>query len=212
MSGASAGGPAEFIDESLQYESSWERAEDHERRYGPGLEYYGASVGAVRGTIRNAERRYPDLGHDDVTALASDLWFRPVFERRLAAVVLLQSAVHLLRHSDLTRIEGFLRSAQLRELVDPLAVDVVGPLLLRLTAQDAAQDATRAATVLDRWATADDPWLRRAAVLTHLPAFRLGDGDDASFRRTVRLVSGVRQGRVPTVEEAVALVRGSGAG
>jgi hypothetical protein len=182
--------PAEFIDESLQYESSWERAEDHERRYGPHFEYYGASVGAVRGTIRNAERRYPGLGHDDVTALATELWSRPVFERRLAAVVLLQSAVEVLRHSDLTRIEGFLRSAQVPELVDPLAVDVVGRLLLRLT----AQDAVRARVVLDRWASADDAWLRRSAVLAHLPAFRAGTGDDVSFRRTVRLISGAQQG------------------
>lgn len=201
-------GPADFIDESLQYESSWERAEDYGRRYGAALEYYGASVGAVRGTIRNAERRYPGLGHDDVTALAADLWARPVFERRLAAVVLLQSSVRLLRHSDLTRIEGFLRSANVQDLVDPLAIDVVGPLILRLK----GQDAVRAAAVLDRWAAADDAWLRRAAVLAHLPAFRAGEGDDAAFRPTVRLVSGVHQGRVPVVEDAVALVRGSGAG
>lgn len=203
-----AGGPAGFIDESLQYESSWERAEDFERRYGDRLEHYGASMGAVRGTIRNAARRYPDLGHDDVTALASELWFRPVFERRLAAVVLLQSFVRLLRSSDLTRIEGFLRSAHLPELVDPLAVDVVGPLLLRLPGPEAA----RAQAVLHRWAAADDAWLRRAAVLAHLPAFRAGEGDDASFRRTVRLVSGAQQGRVSAVEEAVDLVRASGAG
>ncbi|TKV28141.1 DNA alkylation repair protein [Arthrobacter sp. NamB2] len=200
--------PAEFIDESLQYESSWERAEDHQRRYGTGLEYYGASVGAVRGTVRNAERRYPGLGHDDVTALAAELWARPVFERRLAAVVLLQSFVPLLRHSDLTRIEGFLRSAQVPDLVDPLAIDVVGTLLLRLKNPDAA----RARTVVDRWAAAEDALLRRAAVLVHLPAFRAGEGDDAAFRRTVRLVSSARQGRVPTVEDAVALVRASGAG
>lgn len=201
-------GPAGFIDESLQYESSWERAEDFERRYGDRLEYYGASMGAVRGTVRNAARRYPDLGHDDVTALASELWSRPVFERRLAAVVLLQSFVRLLRSSDLTRIEGFLRSAHLPELVDPLAVDVVGPLLLRLPGPEAA----RAQAVLHRWAAADDAWLRRAAVLAHLPAFRAGEGDDASFRRTVRLVSGAQQGRVSAVEEAVDLVRASGAG
>ncbi|OUM42864.1 DNA alkylation repair protein [Arthrobacter sedimenti] len=200
--------PADFIDESLQYESSEERAEDYERRLGRGLEYYGASVGAVRGTIRNAERRYPDLGHDDVTALASELWSRPVFERRLAAVVLLQSSVRLLRHSDLTRVEGFLRSAHVEDLVDPLAVDVVGPLLLRLT----GQDGVRARVVLDRWATADDVWLRRAAVLAHLPAFRAGAGDDASFRRTIRLISGAQQGRTTAVEDAVALVRASGAG
>jgi hypothetical protein len=198
---------ADFIDESLQYESSWERAEDYEQRYGTGLEYYGASVGAIRGTLRNAERRYPGLGHDDVTALASELWSRPVFERRLAAVVLLQSAVRLLRHSDLTRIEGFLRSASVPELADPLAVDVVGALVLRLQ----GQEAVRARAVLERWAAADDAVLRRAAVLAHLPGFRAGEGDDASFRRTVRLVSGAQQGRVSAVEEAVALVRESGA-
>ena len=203
-----ADGPAGFIDEALQYESSWERAEDYERRHGDHLEYYGASVGAVRGTLRNAQRRYPGLGHDDVTALASELWSRPVFERRLAAAVLLQSSVRLLRSSDLTRIEGFLRSARLPDLVDLLAVDVVGPLLLRLR----GQDAVRAHAVLERWAAADDPWLRRAAVLAHLPAFRTGEGDGASFRRMVRLVSGAHQGRVSTVEDAVALVRASGAG
>ncbi|WP_104164532.1 DNA alkylation repair protein [Arthrobacter sp. SX1312] len=198
---------AAFIDDALQYESAWERAEDYERRFGAGLEYYGASIGAVRGTVRSAERRYPDLGHDGLTALASDLWSRPVFERRLAAVVLLQSAVRLLRHSDLTRIEGFLRSASLPDLADPLAVDVVGPMLVRLS----GPDAVRAASVLDRWAAGQDAALRRAAVLAHLPAFRAGQGDDASFRRTVRLVSGAGQGRVPAVEDAIDLVRGSGA-
>ncbi|WP_434994542.1 DNA alkylation repair protein [Arthrobacter sp. Ld5] len=202
------GDAADFIADALQYESSWERAEDYERRLGAGLEYYGASVGAVRGTVRNAERRFPDLGHDDVTALAAELWSRPVFECRLAAVVLLQSAVRLLRASDLTRIEGFLRSARLPDLADPLVVDVVGPMLLRLGGQDAA----RAATVLDRWAAGQDAALRRAAVLAHLPAFRAGRGDDARFRRTVRLVSGAGQDRVPAVEDAIGLVRGSGAG
>ncbi|BBE22616.1 hypothetical protein MN0502_14990 [Arthrobacter sp. MN05-02] len=200
--------PADFIDESLQYESSEERAEEYERRYGTDLAYYGTSVGAVRGAVRNAGRRYRDLGHDDVAAVASELWSRPVFERRFAAVVLLQSSVGLLRSSDLTRIEGFLRSALLRELVDPLAVDVVGPLLLSLR----GQNAVRASAVLHRWAAADDAWLRRAAVLAHLPAFRAGDGDDASFRRTVRLVSGAQTGRDAAVEDAVALVRAAGAG
>ncbi|WP_235498970.1 DNA alkylation repair protein [Arthrobacter sp. Leaf234] len=197
----------DFIDESLQYESTWERAEDHERRFGTELEYYGASVGAVRGSVRNAGRRYPALDHDDVTALASALWSTPVYERRLAAVVLLQSASGLLRHSDLTRIEGFIRSAALRDLVDALAVDVVGSLLQRL----AGQDAARASAVVARWAGTDEPLLRRAAVLAHLPAYRSGNGDDDAFRRTVRSISGVQRSRVPEVEEAIALVRSSGA-
>ena len=194
---------AEFIDDSLRYESTEERAEDYARRLGDALEFYGASVGAIRGTIRNASRRYPDLQHDAVTALASELWVRPVFERRLAAVVLLQSNIKLLHTSDLTRVEGFLRSAAVRDLTDPLAVDVVGALLLRLD----GQDAVRARAVLERWASSENICLRRAAVLVHLPAFRKGEGDEAVFRRTVRLVTGAQDGRVEEVEEAIRLLR-----
>ncbi|WP_262364389.1 DNA alkylation repair protein [Arthrobacter echini] len=151
---------AAFIDAALQYESSWERAEDHELLHGGGLEYYGASVGAIRGTLRNARRRYPDLRHDDVVRLASELWSRPVFERRLTAVVLLQSSAQLLRHTDLTRIEGFLRTAGLPYLEDALALDVVAPLMEQLSGQEAA----RARVVLERWAGGDSMPLQRAAV------------------------------------------------
>ncbi|MCU1404270.1 MAG: alkylation repair protein, partial [Glaciihabitans sp.] len=119
----------EFVDSTLQREGTWYRAADDKARLDGELEFYGSSVGAVRGTIRDAAKRYPGLSHDEVTALSSELWAVPVFERRLAAIVLLQSNLPLLKASDLTRIEGFVRSGQLRELVDPLATDVIGPLL-----------------------------------------------------------------------------------
>jgi hypothetical protein len=152
----------DFVDASLQRESSWLRAEEAQARLGDGIEYYGASVGAVRGTIRDMLRRHRDLVHDDITALSTELWSVPVFERRLAAVVLLQSRVALLNNSDLTRIEGFVREAQLGELVDPLAADVVRPLVAGLE----GQARVRADVVLDRWARDPDPWLRRAAGLS----------------------------------------------
>jgi hypothetical protein len=152
----------EFVDATLQREGSWERADaDRDRWGGSGLSFYGASVGAVRGTIRDAGRRYPGLGHDEITALASELWSVPVFERRLAAIVLLQRHVGVLRASDLTRIEGFLRSARLRELIDPLTMDVVAPLI---TALDAAARA-RATAVVGRWAAEPSPGPRQAAEL-----------------------------------------------
>ncbi len=95
-------------------------------------------MGAVRGTVRDALRKFRDLDHDAVLLLASALWGRPapgvlpVFERRLAAVVLLQTRVRTLLHSDLTRLEGFLRSAATGELADPLLADVVAPMLAGL--------------------------------------------------------------------------------
>ena len=196
---------AEFVDTALQRESSWERAEDWERRFGDGLSYYGASVGAVRGTIRDAGRRYPKLSHDEITALSSELWAVPVFERRLAAVVLLQSNLRLLDNSDLTRLEGFVRSARIPALVDPLAMDVIGPMIEGLD----APRRVRADAVLDRWAEDDDVWLRRAVVLSPLRALRKGGGDWDRFARRAKVL--LEQSRDAGVEgevvrEAVALV------
>lgn len=148
---------ADFIDAALQREASWERA-DALNAHDDGLRYYGSSVGAVRGTVRDAGRKFRGMEHDDITLLSSELWGPSVFERRLAAVVLLQSNVRLLRNTDLTRIEGFLRNSN-EALADPLAADVVTPLLAALT----GQERLRAETVVDRWARDEDPMLRRAA-------------------------------------------------
>ncbi|MEF3402424.1 DNA alkylation repair protein [Agromyces sp. CCNWLW203] len=140
---------AAFIDRTLRAERSDERASADATRISGGLRFYGASVGAVRGAVRDAWRRHPELSHDEVTALASELWAEPVYERRLAAVVLLQGQVPTLLVSDFTRLEQLLRSAGTRELVDPLVADVVRPLLERL---DGA-DAERARRIVDRWAS-----------------------------------------------------------
>lgn len=181
--------PADFIDASLQREGAWYRAEAAEASLTNELQeldlrFYGASVGAIRGTVRDALRRHPGLSHDDVTALSSELWSVPVFERRLAAVVLLQSRLPLLTNSDLTRIEGFVRQGRLRALVDPLAVDVIGPLVegLGLVAR------VRADSVLDRWVREPDAWLRRAALLSPLHALKSGAGDWDGFVRRARAV------------------------
>lgn len=152
---------AEFIDRTLQAEASDERAAADAERVGGGLRFYGASVGAVRGTIRDARRRHPRLTHDDITALASELWSTPVYERRLAAIVLLQGSVGELGASDLTRLEQFLRDARAPELVTPLAVDVVRPLVERLE----GAEASRARRILARWASEGDRLLRQAASL-----------------------------------------------
>lgn len=192
----------DFIDAALLRESSWQRAEEAQARYGPGLGSYGSSVGAVRGTVRDALRRYRSLGRDDVTALSSELWEVPVFERRLAAVVLLQSSLALLDNSDLTRIEGFLRTARLRELADPLATDVVGPLIAGLD----GQNRSRAETVLGRWLQDPDDWLRRAALMAPLRELRAGGGDWDRYRRRAGLAESGTPDDAGLVREAIAAV------
>lgn len=158
---------AEFIDRTLQNEGAWYRADEVGSRLGGAQASYGSSIGAVRGTVRDALRKFKDMGHDTTVMLASALWgqpkpgSRPVFERRLAAIVLLQTKVQLLRHSDLTRLEGFLRSAQAVDLAAPLVSDVLVPLLAGLD----HRDRQRAAAVLARWREDPEPQLQTAAGL-----------------------------------------------
>jgi len=150
---------ADFIDLTLRNEGDWYRAQDSRERFGGYLDFYGASVGAVRGTVRDALRKFPGMGRDEVAALASELWGVPVLERRLAAVVLLQSRIRSLDNSDLTRLEGFVRTAGSAALVDPLAADVIRPLIEALD----EPRRTRADAAIARWAREPNEWLRRAA-------------------------------------------------
>ena len=89
-------------------------------------------------------------------------------------------------NSDLTRLEGFIREARVRDLVDPLAVDVVGPLVDGLD----VLGRVRADSVLDRWVREPDAWLRRAALLSPLLALRAGAGDWDRFVRHAGSVLG----------------------
>jgi hypothetical protein len=174
----------DFVDHTLQEEGSEYRAADDRERLQSDLRFYGASVGAVRGTVRDLARRYPGMTHDDVTALSTELWREPVFERRLASIVLLQANVHRLVSADLTRLEGFVRGGRLTALVDPLALDVIGPLRESL----GRRDQVRADLALDRWAR-EDVWLARAALLSPLRALRAGAGDWPGFTRRAGLVA-----------------------
>ena len=155
----------DFVDAALQLESTGQRALADGSRIGTDLQFYGASVGAVRGTIRDVAHRYPGLGHDEITALSSELWHPPVFERRLAAIVLLQTHVRLLDNSDLTRLEGFLRDARTPALAEPLSREVISPLIGSLD----APGRTRANIALARWAADSNPWLRHAALQLSQP-------------------------------------------
>ena len=145
----------EFIDAALQYEvSPYSYPTDDP----DGLLHYGTSIGAIRGTIRDALKRYPGMSHDEITALSSELWSAAVFERRQAAIILLQAHVDILGANDLTRIEGFIRSAGSDALVHQLAANVVRPMLTRMDVATVA----RVRPVLERWAT--DPSATLAGV------------------------------------------------
>ncbi len=138
------------------------------------LEFTGTTVPDTRSVIRSWCRARPGLTHDELAAAAGELWARPVFECRLAAVELLDAKPALLQADDVAMIERMLRTARTWALVDTLAEHVMGGLVERYPELTAT---------LDRWAGDDDFWLRRSAMLALLRPLRRGDGDFDRFSR-----------------------------
>ena len=123
---------------------------------------------------------YKEIGgrratHDDVTGLAAALWDTDVYERRLAAVFVLAQGVRLLTAGDLQDLTLMLRDAPMWSLVDPLAGDVAGKIVLR--------DREGTSRTLDLWAGDGDFWLRRASLLALIPGIREGRPDLVRFTR-----------------------------
>jgi 3-methyladenine DNA glycosylase AlkD len=171
---AGADAEADAITAGLRAAGRPERAAGEKAYLKSDLDFFGVGVPATRAMVRAWCRAHPDLGHDPLTTLAARLWARPVFECRMAAQMLLIQNPALLGPADVPQLEQILREARTWALVDALTCDLMGPLVERhpeLTA------------TLDRWATDDDFWIRRSALLSLLLPLRRGAGDFERFSR-----------------------------
>jgi len=166
MSRESPGAVVDRLERALAAVGTPERAVGEKRYLKSELTFLGATVWQIRAQVKAAVRAMPPLDHDELVALVDELWSRPVFERRMAAAVLLDLRTDLLSVDDLPLVERLLRESLTWALVDGLAVDVVGAIL--------AADSNRTVTVLDRWSADDDFWIRRSALLAWLRPLRKG--------------------------------------
>jgi 3-methyladenine DNA glycosylase AlkD len=158
--------PAE-LEDRLRAIATSKRAEGEKRYLKSDLVFLGATLGQVREAVRDVVD-IGRLGHDDLIRLVEELSWEPVFERRMAAVVLLMRRSAVLGLEDLPLIERLVREARTWALVDYLAVDVLGALV--------ARDPDRLTPEMDRWATDADFWVRRASLLAELRPIRSGGG------------------------------------
>lgn len=178
MTDASIGNAAvvDALDGELRAAGTPERAAGSKAYLKSDLEFYGNTVPELRAAVRALRREHPDMTREDVLDVAGRLWVRPVFERRLLAIHLLEAHVRLLTADDLGLLERWVRLGRMWALVDNLSGDVAGPLLDRL-------GEPVATTVLDAWAADGDVWVRRSALLAHARSLRAGGGDFDRFAR-----------------------------
>lgn len=167
---------ADVLDEQLRALARDDRAAREKAYLKSTLVHYGVPVPAMH---RLAATVGQQLERDDLLQLATSLWDEPrgapVHERRFLAADLLATRNDLLTPTDIPLVERLIRESRTWALVDTLAPAVVGPLSER--------HPDGLTPVLDRWAAADDMWLRRAALLAHLVPLRTGGGDWDRFTR-----------------------------
>ena len=162
-----------FIESELRTVATPERAAGEKKYLKSDLDFLGATVPAIRKVAKGVRRRHPDLDHDTVMELAAALWQPPIHELRMSAVEVLCLHLPLLTAADLPAVESMIRQSRTWALVDVLAATVVGDLITRFPGLNKQ---------LDRWATDEDFWIRRSALLAHLKPLREG-GDFERFSR-----------------------------
>ena len=147
------------------------RAAGEQRYLKSSLTHLGVATPELRRETHRLLREH-DLDLAGRVALVTALWKEPVHELRRAGVEILVDSAAQLDASHLALVERLLREARTWALVDPLAINVAGAVV----ACDPGAQAT-----LDRWITDDDFWIRRSALLAHLPSLRADPSRFAAF-------------------------------
>jgi len=175
-----AGTAAARVEEALRALADPERARQEKKYLKSDLDFLGVGVPVIRRVVTDTARSHPGLPRDDALAWARALWREPgesrppVHERRMAAIEVLRRYAKILEPADLALVEASVREAHGWAYVDSLAADIAGTIALRHPA---------AWPSIDAWATDEDFWLRRSALLTLLPGIRRGEPDQARFER-----------------------------
>ena len=165
---------ADELEATLRRMGTPTRAEGEKAYLKSDLDFTGTLVSETRAEVKRLDRESA-LDHDRLIELVEALWSKPVFERRLAAIMFLQRHPRLLSDADIALLERMARESRTWALLDYLAVDVLGRMV--------EADPAILAPVMDGWATDDDFWICRASLLAELRPIRRGADLDRFLMR-----------------------------
>ncbi|GAA2182329.1 DNA alkylation repair protein [Brooklawnia cerclae] len=164
-----AGQLADDIRTELAASADPQRAEQVQAYLKSTLPCYGVPVPRVRLIARRALQGAPDLGRDDWIAAIAALWDGAVHHEECTAAIEIADARRSWAAPDLMPLYRHMAvTGAWWDLVDPLASHLVAEVLRRYPDESAT---------IREWARADDPWLRRVAVLSQVAFGRDTDTD-----------------------------------
>ena len=152
------------LESSIREVGTPERAESEKRYLKSDLTFLGATVWQTRAVVKGFAKSNA-LDHGTLIALVTALWDAPIFERRMAAVQLLDLHPRLVGVADVPLVERLIRESKTWALVDYLAGDIVSGLRF----EDPSVEP-----ILDRWAADPDFWVRRSSLLAELKPLKKG--------------------------------------
>lgn len=158
----------------LEAQATRERAVQEKRYLKSDLAFLGATQPMVRKEGARLAKALAGWSAPQLTRLVDVLWATRTHELRSVAIALLERRVKLLGDEHAPWLVRLAADSKTWAHVDWLAVKVVGPLVER-----SAATARR----LNTWATDDDFWVRRVALLAWHDPLARGDGDFAQFAR-----------------------------
>ena len=179
------------VEERLRAAGTPERAEGERRYLKSSLAHLGATLPQMHAETKRLTHEVTT--HDDLVAVVTALWAPPIHDLRSCAVFLLSARVSLLDPADLPLLERLVREAKTWALVDVLAGDVLGKLLV---------SHPEMAYELEPWAADPDFWVRRSALLSQLAPLRAG----ASFDRFGRWADAMLDEREFFIRKAIGWV------
>ncbi len=168
------------VDAALRHEADPERARSMRAYLRDQFPFFGVPMPRGRAVLRQAAAAVGPPTEADLLTGARDLWEGEQRELQYAAVAWLRANAARLSTEAVPAVAWCITTKAWWDTVDDLAQNVIGPIVLG--------DRDRLRPVLDRWATGDDLWLARTAIL-HQNRYR-ADTDQAQLFRYCTLRAG----------------------
>ncbi len=133
------------------------------------MPFHGVAAPARKRIVDELRRRFPVLERREYVEVVTELWEGEYREEKYLAVAVADRYPEHIVPAQLLLYERMIREGQWWDLVDPVAIHLVGTVVL--------EHPQPGWSVVDTWIDHDNLWMRRAAIIAQVRAGSSTDAD-----------------------------------